>query len=395
MKKIIFLAMFADLEKSSGIIRKIYDQSKYWKDLGLLYSTYILYPESKKDQEKLYENKDYIKFVPVNYFGDLTTRKSKFSFYKSIFNKYIEIAKEEKNNYNYIYIRFHPLFPWFIKFLYKFRGKIIVEHNSREIPEYIANGRNKMAFISRLFEKIVRRYVKGYITVCNDVAKYQKKMYSQNKKVKGLMLPNGIDVGAYEKRTPIKYDGKNINMIFVGNIRYWHGLDRVCYGLANYKGNKNVTFTVIGPFNQIDDISGIIKEKKLEKKVLMLGYKSKTEMNKYFDKAHIAVGCLGLFRKGSNDGSTLKNREYFSRGIPIVSAEIDEDVSKNCLDKYYFMVSNDATPVDIDRVVRIVEKTYLDSEDGYCNEIREYAEKNMSYKVKAKKFKKFVDSLED
>ena len=49
------------------------------------------------------------------------------------------------------------------------------------------------------------------------------------------------------------------------------------------------------------------------------------ELDKYFDEAHIAIGTLGCYKKNITHASVLKNREYFSRGIPIIFSEIDDD----------------------------------------------------------------------
>ena len=63
------------------------------------------------------------------------------------------------------------------------------------------------------------------------------------------------------------YDGKNLNLLFVGNIRYWHGIERIISSIKNYKGNVNITLNICGDINQEDYLTPLINDNKTNYKI--------------------------------------------------------------------------------------------------------------------------------
>lgn len=387
MKKMMFIVHFGSIVKSSGIIEKIITQSTVMHEEGLLYKTFILYNKEQVEDIKKYNKYNFINFVS---FENQSSRGKlqKFKNANDIYQKYAEICEQEKGNYDLIYMRFNPIFPGFINLAKKYKNKFVFEHNSIEITEFKANKSKYNVIMSKLFDKYVRKFAYGFVAVTNQIYEYQKKLYG---KTPGICLPNGINVKKYETRKTPKYNGKDINLLFVGNIRYWHGLDRIIHSIARYKGNKKIHLTICGPINEKDSLTPLLKELNIEKNVEFVGPKTQEELNEYFDKSHVAIGALGCYRKNIEYACTLKNREYLSRGIPIVFSEIDEDIPLKYDQKYFFKVDNNDSEIDMDKIVAFIEKTYEKDAEKVTKSIRKYAEDNIDYHIKFRKLKEFLN----
>ena len=84
---------------------------------------------------------------------------------------------------------------------------------------------------------------------------------------------------------------KELHLIGVAEIHYWHGFDRLVKGLADYYDshpNYKVFFHIVGDFfgqREKDDILPIIKQHKLENYVTLHGAKHGEELDRLFEKA--------------------------------------------------------------------------------------------------------------
>lgn len=141
----------------------------------------------------------------------------------------------------------------------------------------------------------------------------------------------------------------SLNMIAVANIAFWHGYDRMIRGLAHYyKSNPelNVYFTIagVGNLSVYNELKTLTEELQLNKFVRFIGSKSYTELDSYFENAHLAIGCLGCHRKNIIEVKSLKNVEYAMRGIPMVYSENNTDFDGKA---YVLKVPADDSDIDI------------------------------------------------
>lgn len=390
MKKILFIIHFGNINKSSGIISKIINQSIAMHNLGIHYKTYILYKESEKNDVANFKYPEYVEFIPLEFYKKEKSLIKNYIIIQKIYFEYIKICEKNKNSYDYIYVRMNPIYYGFLKFIYKYKGKLIFEHNSMEKDEYRANKAFYKVLKCNIFDKMIRKNAFGYVCVTKEIYDYQKKLYKNNK---GIIITNGIDVDSYKKKKSIKFDGKNLNMIFVGNIRYWHGLERILIPLSKYDKDIKITFNICGLVNQDDDyITPLVNNANKNKnvKVNMLGYKNKDELDKYFDEAHIAIGTLGCYKKNITHASVLKNREYFSRGIPIIFSEIDDDICVKENTGLYLKVTNDSSEINIDNIVDFV-KNFSKNNTENIKKIKNFAKKELDYNGKMIKLEELIN----
>ena len=133
-----------------------------------------------------------------------------------------------------------------------------------------------------------------------------------------IKLENGIDLEQIEF-TGYNKSKESITLIGVANISKWHGYERIIKGMYDYYNSmptKNVILNLIGNGQELENLKILVNKYNLKEKVIFQGVKSGKELSYLFKSAHVAVGSLGMYRIGINNGSTLKAKEYAARGIP-------------------------------------------------------------------------------
>jgi hypothetical protein len=123
----------------------------------------------------------------------------------------------------------------------------------------------------------------------------------------------------------------------------------------------------------------LTKTLELSKFVIFHGPKHGEELDSLLDKAHAAIGSLGSHRKGLCAAAPIKTREYCARGIPFVISYDDVDFPDDF--PYMLKVPADESPVDIEQILQFYDRI---KEKEFVKEMREYAEKNLSWEVKLK-----------
>ena len=104
----------------------------------------------------------------------------------------------------------------------------------------------------------------------------------------------------------------------------------------------------VGNANVERELRSIVKEKNLEEIVTFTGGMQGAELDLLFDKADIAIGCLGCHRKNIIEVKSLKNIEYAMRGIPFVYSEINPDFEGK---DYVLKVPADDSDIDIESLI--------------------------------------------
>jgi hypothetical protein len=123
--------------------------------------------------------------------------------------------------------------------------------------------------------------------------------------------------------------------------------------------------------------------------VIFHGFKTGEDLDRLFDQCHIAVGSLGIYRKGLSQTSELKAREYCARGIPSVIACQDPDFP----DEYPYVLhvpANDA-PISIEQVLAFAQEICTDP--GHPAKMRSYARDHLDWAAKMQKLKTFLETI--
>ena len=196
-----------------------------------------------------------------------------------------------------------------------------------------------------------------------------------------IRLSNSVDFKSIKIRDGKSLKDNTIRFTSVANFTYWHGLDRMIEGIANYHGKYNIVLNVVGEGREVPNLKEKAKALNVEKQVIFHGFKTGSELSEIFDNTDIAVDSLGRHRSGVIYNSSLKGKEYAARGIPSISGVKTE--FDNIPDfQYYFRVPADDTPVDIEAVVAFYEKVYIQSGlsvEEISHSIREYTYQLFDY----------------
>lgn len=294
-----------------------------------------------------------------------------------------------ENNFDVIYIRYvYMANPCFIKFLKKIKEKnikVIVEIPTYPYDKELVHKdmiRQIKYFIERKYREKMCNYVDKIITFSNDDEIFG---------IKTVKISNGIDpneISIINKK--IKRSINEINFIGVAGIAFWHGFDRFILSMAEYYKNsppKIIKFHIVGNGDKeiVNNLKNLVKENKLEDYVTFYGYKSGKELDEIYNKMDVAVGSLGFYRAETNAGSPLKTREYIAKGLSVILGYTDLSL-KNTLD-FIYQVSNDESAFDLYKILEWYKNLNITSE-----EIRKYAENNLSWDIQ---MKKVVESIKE
>jgi glycosyltransferase involved in cell wall biosynthesis len=228
--------------------------------------------------------------------------------------------------------------------------------------------------VDRMFRSQLKKYVRLFVT------------YSEDEEIFGVQavpIQNGINVEKIEPRHAPAL-GKTLHLLTVSSMYFWHGYDRLIRGLAEYyrkqDADREVCLDMVGEGLCTEEWKKLTGELGMTDHVIFHGVKTGKELEEQYENAHIAVSSLGIHRLGLASSSTLKNREYMAKGIPMIVANHDKGVEK--LGKYCLHVPEDESPIDIREVIRFAEgiKDY----DQASKEMHAYAVENFSWNKQMK-----------
>lgn len=217
--------------------------------------------------------------------------------------------------------------------------------------EYSSFSMKLNLFIDRCFRKQFAKHLDRIITFSN---------YSKIFGIPTLQLSNGIDFNEIPIKQQVNDTSRQVHLIGVAEIHYWHGYDRLIKGLANYYTTRpqyKVYFHIVGKFTakrEYEACIPIIKENQLDPYIILHGPLYGEALNSLFEQCDMGVGSLGRHRSGITNIKTLKNREYAARGIPFIYSEIDEDFEDM---PYILKIPANEDAVDVQQIINFYNHT--------------------------------------
>jgi glycosyltransferase involved in cell wall biosynthesis len=264
--------------------------------------------------------------------------------------------------------------------------RIISEHQSIELKQRLRKHSPLPAVIDLLTGNITIGQSDGIIGVTDEItAFWTKRLFYRN--VPRTTIPNGFNVQSVEVRKPPRFDPGEIHILFVGNISRWHGLDRMIRGIAQYRGPVNIHFHVVGDGAELENLKQLKNSLAPVAAIHFHGFLKGGQLDAMFDRCHIAVGSLGIHRKGLNQTAELKAREYCARGIPFVIACGDSDFPENF--PYILRLAPDESPIHIEEIIAFTRKIQDNPDHPFT--MNEYAKENLDWNVKVRKLRDFIE----
>ena len=204
------------------------------------------------------------------------------------------------------------------------------------------------------------------------------------------LVSNGISVDRITLReeTPT-WPSDVFVMVGVAALAPWHGFDRIIEGINRLINNPpnqgksiKVKFLVVGNGRAKKDWESLVRRLGLEDCVEFLGVLTGSDLNEIFNRAHLAIGSLGVHRNGLKTASPLKAREYVARGIPFVHCGHDLDFEP--VPNFLFKVPNNDEPIDLANLINWFDQY---SQNGpTADTLRQYAIEKLDYKNKVSDF---------
>ena len=218
---------------------------------------------------------------------------------------------------------------------------------------------------------------------------YESDWFSFGVKKKIKLVGNGIHVESvtYRKSKPI-FNKKELNLIGVAHLAYWHGYDRLinsiyAYNMKNTRNDNKVRFNffIVGEGVEKVKLQKLVKALKLDDQIHFLGFQEGRNLDTFFDNSHIGICSLMLFRKNLFFASELKARDYAARSMPFILACEDFDFQGNI--PFIERCKNDDSLIDLNEIIKWYAK--LDSKYSDFSFIRDFAFENLDYRAKVRK----------
>ncbi|GLR18885.1 glycosyltransferase family protein [Portibacter lacus] len=284
-------------------------------------------------------------------------------------------ARIDAGMYDLVLFRFHLVMEGMIRLFAMLKShspsiKIIIDMPTYPYEQEWKGARGKL--LLKIDEKNRQR-----------LSKYVDLMihYGKEEEIWGIPCINSTN-GIITAKAPlrIKERSDKLELLAVGKWAYWHGLDRIIYGVSESEIDLHLTIVGVGP--ESDHLTKLVKELSLENRVSFEDNLIGESLNRAFDKADIGIGTLGIQRKGVMLDSSLKHRDYCSRGLPFILGSEDIDFPELLGFVKYFPGDG---PIDIGQVLQFYEST-----KGVEERMMVYAERHLDWAVK---MKEVVDAL--
>jgi hypothetical protein len=270
----------------------------------------------------------------------------------------------------------------------KRKCKIVFEHESLESEEKRINGNYLFLVFDYIFGGSIRRHCDGIVGVTDEITDYQVKRSGDSKKPH-ITLGNGISVESVPIKTSFSFIDSQLHLLCLANVMKWHGLDRLIQGMIEYKGTTIIHLHIVGEGNEIPAVQQMVKNVSATNEVFFYGPLYGKDLDEMFNRCDIAIGSLGIHRIGLHEATTLKAREYCSRGIPFIYGIPDRDFPPDF--PYVLPIPADESSIDMAEVIRFAKAVY--SEPDFSIKMREYAKQSLDWSIKMVKLKHFFESL--
>lgn len=314
-------------------------------------------------------------------------QNSKLNRYRSINDQFYKIAYLEfkKRPSDVIYIRFGGLSCSLIRFCKKIKlqnnlTKILVEIPTYPFYNELNSLTQKIAYNLNLINvKSFGKLVDRVVTFSKDSTIFETPT---------ICINNGFDVPSVNLKATTEFKDQ-LNLIAVGNLSKWHGYDRLLKGQVEYlkqqqKVNVNITF--VGTGSEKENLEQMCIENNIQHSVKFVGYKDGDELNELFNNSHVALGSFGLHRLGIMANSSLKTREYCSRGIPFVLGVKDYDFSDDFIYSKEFPANESI--ISIQEIVHFYNSISKNSD--VSDKMRDFASTNLTWDNQMSKVHEYV-----
>lgn len=312
--KIAHISLFVDYY--SGLARTCEIESLAASELkNIIWDVYVL------SQNERYARGNII-WIPLYYpfykfFTNRTETGNLFLYYLVRVISFNHIIMRIKFNlfvnrltkrYDFVLVRYNSadFFAWL--FLRR-KERIIFMHHSKHAEElklrsYFAH------WIEKLTGPFQMRKTYAVCAVTPEIAEFETERCKIKKRY--LVFPNGV-FPLQEDRLKDNRGGKIKIVMSASEYFVWHGLDEVMEKMRDYQGDMQYEFHLIGRLNDVQS-----KEVKDNENIHYHGELDHSKLIEIYSYCDIGLSSIRVDRKKLRQTSTLKVRDYFSYGLPVV-----------------------------------------------------------------------------
>jgi hypothetical protein len=320
------------------------------------------------------------------------TSLSRFERREMKFRMLIDQLKQFNPFDSVLYMRYPIADLSFLRFLNSSRNwTIVTEHQDKEA--YSANFfLTPVRYTSEVaFGKAVRKSIDAFVGVTREIVDYEAAYVGSLNQKEVFVNGNGFDINSVPIRSVPMLDDR-IKLLYVGSAYRPHALDRIIIGLSKYLAKsreRNVELHIVGESEYIKHYKKLVEKKDLKNLIHFHGRKLGKELDHFFSEAHIAIGSLGVHRKGLSETSELKLREYCARGIPFFCSVPDADFPDDF--PYVLRVPSGEEPIDLKEILSFTKRVC--SDQRHPQFMREYALANLDWPIKMKRLVEFLERI--
>lgn len=369
MKRILYITHNNEL-LSDGVWKKITYQVSAFRKMGFTVDFFYMKPGVF-----ILDRNGEIQTFPLN-------GKNKYLFYKLV----ADLIRAQKVNYDFSYIR-KPHGGFFSIFLVNLLN-VLKKGNSKiviEVPTYPY--KNELNSIKEKVSDFVFEFTIPFIKKYIDCVVYLGMPTDYIWNIKAFSISNGIDINEIQL-VPEKNCIANADFVLSGiaNLAFWHGYDRVIFGMKEYRGERNLIFKIVGGTEpELSRLKDIVKKEKLEKNVVFCGRLSGDKLENIFYDVDVCIDAIGRHRSGNSHNSSIKSKEYAARGIPFIKSHVDDAFDN---EEFIYNAASDDSPLNIENIIAWRERL----PPNFSKNEREFAVKNLTWETQ---FNRLIDYLKD
>lgn len=305
-----------------------------------------------------------------------------------------EVAEyAQKNEIAFFYIRAQLIDRRYLGFLIDLRKKYENAKIILEIPTYpyaqelLKNKTMWPWFFKELaYRRKVKKLVDRIVTFSSD-----DKIWG----IPTIKTMNGMNVGDIGIAGVGNSDDKVIRMIAVAMMQPYHGFERIIKGLATYYSKhdtRNIELLMVGYGSELEYYKSLVEQNNLSDRVIFKGKLQGEELDRVYDGCDLAIGSMAGYKIGIEMFSSIKLGEYLAKGLPIVTGARTLIFDKYG-DDYNLDFPNDASEIDIEKVLEFYNKIYKGKDKGNVRkEIHEFALRTIDVNVVMKDIIDYLES---
>lgn len=290
----------------SGVQKKLKAQVAIWKELGHQVKFFSI-PSELDPATSLTDNDDVL-------FFDTKFSRTRFKGLNVYIRKISSVRPILRQLKFYepdiVYVREMVWFPGLNRILSQFN--IVWESNTLLLDELKAIANPFVYRANRLMLPFVFKHLDGLVGVTAEITKTFEKFRIPLT----ISIANGVDLKKASTSSLLPPQNNRPQLILVGSPGMnWHGIEHF-FKMAIL--TPQADFHLVGP--SLDATTSQFN-------FFQYGVVNSGALNELYNKIDIAVGSLGLYRKNMQEACTLKVREYYRYGLPIILAHKDTDLS--------------------------------------------------------------------